>query len=70
MERLIEYQYRSYLEGCGCCSNSDSTYSVWEDGKLVVEDGWCPLMSSPEDLTDYFTVYNGDFEVHPDTNYF
>ena len=39
MKRLIEYRYTSWVEGCGCCSYSDTSYDMWEDGKLV-RDEW------------------------------
>lgn len=38
MNRLIEYTYNSWTEPCGCCGDSSSTYSMWEDGKLIHED--------------------------------
>lgn len=50
MKRVITYYYDSWTEGCGCCSNSSSTYSIYEDGKLVSEDNWCDLCSNEEEL--------------------
>lgn len=50
MTRTIMYRYDSWIEGCGCCSNSPSTYDVYEDGVLVSEDNWCDLFCDEEDV--------------------
>jgi len=38
MKRLIHYYYNTYDLGCGCCSDSFSEYTMWEDEIMVVDD--------------------------------
>lgn len=69
MKRIIEYRYDSWAEPCGCCSDSSSTYSIWEDGKLVEDDAWCQLIESEEELRERFSDKE-PFEISQDTQYF
>lgn len=69
MKRVIEYWYESWTEGCGCCSNSSSTYSMWEDGELVVEDNWCELAENEEELREYLRNLE-PFEVSSNSRWF
>lgn len=69
MKRVIEYRYDSWTLGCGCCSDSSSTYSMWEDGNLVVDDQWCEWIEDEQELREYFSEYE-PFEVSSYTQYF
>lgn len=69
MKRVVEYQYESWLENCGCCSDSSSTYSVWEDGVLVTDDQGLHLCENESELREAL-VHLEPFDVSPDTNYF
>lgn len=68
-ERSVLYVYEEYDLGCGCCSDSDSTYSVWEDGIWIIEDIHCPLMENESDIREYLVAYE-PFTIHEDTYYF
>ncbi len=52
MKRVIEYRYDSWVEGCGCCSNSSSTYDLYEDDILVSQDNWCDYCENEKDLRE------------------
>lgn len=65
MKRVITYRYDSWLEGCGCCSNSSTTFDVYEDGVLVSEDNWCEWASNEEELREILTDME-PFEVDED----
>lgn len=69
MKRVITYRYDTWLEGCGCCSNSSSTYDVYEDGKYISEDNWCDLAQNEEDLRRIL-AHLEPFDVDPDSWWF
>lgn len=69
MKRLIKYEYLSWTEGCGCCSNSSSTYDVYEDDVLVSYDNWCEWISNEEELREELK-HLLPFEVDPDSKWF
>jgi hypothetical protein len=69
MTRKIMYRYDSWTEGCGCCSNSSSTYDVYEEGTLVSEDNWCTLCCDEEDLRECLKHLE-PFDVDPDSWWF
>lgn len=69
MKRVVLYQYNTFDLGCGCCSDSFSTYDVFEEGVLVVDDQSCHVIESQEQLREYL-VHLEPFDVHPDTKYF
>lgn len=69
MKRVVLYQYNTFDLGCGCCSDSFSTYDVFEDGVLVVDDRSCRVLESEEQLREYL-VHLEPFDVRPDTIYF
>lgn len=48
MKRIISYSYRTFDLGCGCCSDSSSTYDIFENGWMVGDDLWCPVMENEE----------------------
>lgn len=52
MKRLVQYVYESWLEPCGCCSDSSSTYFMWEDGKLVHDNYSCEYCENEEELRE------------------
>lgn len=75
MKRLIMYRYNSWTEGCGCCSNSESVYEVWEDTYgdnvlvCVSEGNWCDLFSNEQELRDGLKHLE-PFYVDPDCWWF
>ena len=69
MKRIISYSYNSFDLWCGCCSESFSTYDIFEDGKLVGDDVSCPVMENEEQLRDYL-VHLEPFDVDSDSQYF
>lgn len=69
MKRLITYRYDSWTEGCGCCSNSESLYDVYEDGVLVSEANWCELAQDEADLRRILKHLE-PFDVDPDSWWF
>jgi hypothetical protein len=69
MKRLIEYTYNSWTESCGCCGDSSSTYSMWEDGKLIHEDDWCELCENEEELREALKHLE-PFDVSADSYWF
>lgn len=52
MKRVIEYTYYSFMLGCDCCSDSTSSYDMWEDGDLVAEEVWCDWCENEEELRE------------------
>ena len=69
MKRLIMYRYNSWTEGCGCCSNSESLYDVYEGGVLVSETNWCELAQDEADLRGILKHLE-PFDVDPDSWWF
>lgn len=69
MKRLIKYTYYSYTLGCECCSDSHSTYDVYEDDKLVSEDNYIYVICCEQELREELSHLE-PFDVHPDTEYF
>jgi len=69
MKRVIRYTYYSWGMGCGCCSDSASTYDMWEDGRLVEEDQWCEWCSNEEELREVL-AHLEPFEVAEDCEWF
>lgn len=73
MKRTIMYRYDSWTEGCGCCSNSESVYEIWEenDGIMlcVSEGNWCDLAQNEEELREILKHLE-PFDVDPDSWWF
>lgn len=69
MKRVIEYRYRSFLLGCGCCSDSESYYDVYEDDKCVACEQWITLIENEEQLRKELSHLE-PFEVSEDSVYF
>ncbi len=69
MNRVIYYSYRTFDVGCGCCSDSSSTYDLFEDGKLVGGDLWCPSMENEGELRKQL-AHLEPFDVDSDSQYF
>lgn len=69
MKRLIMYRYDSWTEGCGCCSNSESLYDLYEDGVIVSEANWCELAENGEDLRRILKHLE-PFDIHSDCEWF
>jgi len=69
MKRVIQYWYAVVEEGCGCCSDSFSEYTMWEDGVMVEYD--CPMQicENEQDLRKYL-AYLEPFDVDPDSRWF
>lgn len=49
MTTIVRYFYRSYLENCGCCSNSESWLEFEKDGR-VSEEPCYYLIENEEEL--------------------
>lgn len=49
MTTTVRYFYRSYLENCGCCSNSESWLEFEKDGR-VSEEPCYYLIENEEEL--------------------
>lgn len=69
VRRVVSYQYTSWVENCGCCSDSASEYSVWEDGVLVTEDQSVKLCENEAELRLALAELE-PFEIDDNTNYF
>jgi hypothetical protein len=69
LKRILEYRYDSWTKSCGCCSDSMSTYRMWEDGFLVVDDEYCELIENEDQLREVFKEQE-PFEISEDTKYF
>lgn len=52
MRRLVQYEYWSFTLGCGCCSDSESHYTVWEDGVIVADEVPCEWISDEEEMRE------------------
>ena len=66
MKRTITYRYDSWTEGCGCCSNSSSTYDMYEDGFCVLGDNWVELCEDEAELREKLAGLE-PFEVDEDS---
>lgn len=69
MKRVIKYEYLCWDLGCGCCSDSYSSYDMWEDGILVEEDVWCEWASNEEELREIL-AHLEPFDVHYESKWF
>lgn len=69
MKRVIKYEYYSWDLGCGCCSDSYSSYDIYEDGVLVDEDVWCEYASDEQELREIL-AHLEPFDVHSDCTWF
>lgn len=72
MTTIVRYFYRSYLENCGCCSNSESRLEFEKDGR-VSEEPCCCLIESEEELREYIKEQYPeltDYEIADDCAYF
>jgi len=71
---VIKYEYYWYEEGCGCCSNSESSVEIYVNRLDAYESSFSvPLMEDEAELRQYINdnhpEYNG-FVVHEDTRWF
>lgn len=69
MKRVIEYRYHSFILGCGCCSDSESYYDVYEDDKCVAYEQWITRIENEEQLRKEL-AHLELFEVSEDSVYF
>lgn len=69
MRRMITYRYYSWVENCGCCSDSSSTYDIHEDGICVSEDNWCDLCNNEEELREVLKALE-PFDVNSNSEWF
>ena len=73
---IILYEYYSWTEGCGCCSDSSSEVHVFKKENVDKCYESCftvPLMENEQELRDYIHYvdkYWDGFEIHPDTVWF
>lgn len=75
-EYVIKYEYNSWVDGCGCCSWSDSEVHIYrasrEDGAYM-SNFTVPLMMSEGELRDFINEYwpeYNDFAAHEDSRWF
>lgn len=65
--KKVYYKYSTRDLGCGCCSETDSTLEVYEDGKRLAEEDWtAPSLCSEEDLREYVAAVYGWTDVEMD----
>ena len=69
MDRIIKYTYYIYTLGCECCSDSYSTYDLYENGKLIEEDVHCGLCENEQELREEL-AHLLPFDVDPDSDWF
>lgn len=69
MRRLIKYEYYSWTEGCECCSNSSSTFDMWEDGVQVAFENYVPICASEQELRDEL-IHLEPFDIHSECRYY
>ena len=72
MTTIVRYFYRSYLEGCGCDSNSESWLEFEKDGRVSEEPCHC-LIESEEELHECIKQQYPeltDYEIGDDCDYF
>jgi len=74
MTTKIRYVYNSYLESCGCCSNSESYIEMWTAELRGWEEHYCyELCSNEEELREYlketFPALE-DYEIVDDCEWF
>lgn len=69
MKRVIEYTYYSFMLGCDCCSDSTSSYNMWENGDLVAEDVVCDLYENEKELRESL-AHLEPFAVSEDSRWF
>jgi len=69
MKRVIQYWYGVVEQGCECCSESFSEYTMWEDGVCVVDDSSMQICENEQDLRKYL-AYLEPFDVDPDSRWF
>lgn len=73
---VILYEYYSWDQGCGCCSDSSSEFHIFKKqnvGKCYESNFSCPLMENEEQLRKYIhsvDPYYDGFEIHEDTVWF
>ena len=74
MTTKIRYVYNSYLESCGCCSNSESYIEMWTaEGRGWEEHDCYAFCSDEEELREYlkeaFPALE-DYEIVDDCEWF
>jgi len=69
MKRVVEYTYHIFNLGCGCCSDSESYYDVYEDDKCVAYEQWITLIKNEEELRKEL-AHLEPFEVSEHSVYF
>jgi len=74
MQYVIKYEYDWWPEGCGCCSNSESSLEIFQ-GRLdsYMSSFNVPCMADESELRDYINEYYpeySDFTVHEETMWF
>lgn len=69
MRRLVKYEYWSYTLGCGCCSDSESHYTVWEDGVIKEYKVPCEWIEDEVELREVLSHLE-PFDIHSDCEWF
>ena len=72
MTTIVRYFYRSYLESCGCCSNSESCIE-FINGRYTLEEQCYEVIENEEQLVQYLDEQYPeltDYEIGDDCEYF
>ncbi len=70
MKRVVLYEYNTFDLGCGCCSETYSEYSAYEDGKMTTNLPIpCKLCENEEELRKEL-AHLEPFEVDSESQYF
>jgi hypothetical protein len=69
MKRVIEYTYRTFDIGCGCCSDSSSEYDLFEDCQIISWGNQCGYCSDEKDLRSELSHLE-PFEISKDSTYY
>lgn len=73
---VIKYEYCSWEESCGCCTDYSSELSIYNENNLFVpllDSDYAPLLEDVDELCDYIAEHYPeyrDFVVHEDTRWF
>lgn len=70
---IIKYEYNSWLEGCGCCSDSSSEMTVYAGDGWYITDFDVTWMENEQELREFIAEYHPqyiNFTVHEDTRWF
>jgi hypothetical protein len=74
MQYVIKYEYYSWEESCGCCSDSESSVEIFHNRLDAYMSSFSvPIMEDEEELREYIDKYHpeySNFIVHEDTRWY